>query len=40
LTDIIDQLADFQGRISEKLDHIVQLSNEIRSQEFDARQVG
>jgi len=39
LTDIIDQLADFQARISEKLDHIVQLSNEIQSQEFSARQI-
>ena len=40
LTDIIDQLADFQTRISEKLDHIVQLSNEIRSQEFETRRDG
>ncbi|NIZ59855.1 chemotaxis protein [Sedimentitalea sp. CY04] len=40
LTDIIDQLADFQSRISEKLDNIVQMSNDIQSQEFSQRQVG
>ncbi|WIY24119.1 PAS domain-containing protein [Parasedimentitalea psychrophila] len=39
LTDIIDQLADFQSRISEKLDHIVRLSNEIRSQDFETQRV-
>ncbi|KAE9628869.1 PAS domain-containing protein [Parasedimentitalea maritima] len=36
LTDIIDQLGAFQARISEKLDNIVALSNEISSHEFDA----